>query len=136
MAEKFHSKNTYVEIDEVDISQYCDSFSITDEADEVEVTGFTDTEKQYAAGFRDVAAEASGSYGDPDGTGLAELMTGLRNSGEEVPLVYGPAGDDAGNVKLLYDAKVLSFNITSEIGAAVTWSASLRLSNPSVGDFS
>ena len=133
---KFHSKDTYVEVDEVDISTYCDNFSLSDEADEVEVTGFTDTEKQYVPGFRDIAAELSGSYGDEDGGGLAELLSGLRNSGEAVPIVYGPAGNGAGMVKLMYDAKVLSFNITSEIGAAVTWSSTVRLSNPTDGAFS
>lgn len=133
---KFHSKNTFISVDGTDISTYADNFALTDAAEEVEVTGFTDTEKQFTDGFRDVKATVSGNYGDEDGGGLAELMAGLRDSGEVVEIIYGPAGEAAGNVKLTYDAKVLSFDITSAIGAAVKWSSSVRLNNPAVGAFS
>lgn len=133
---KFHSKNTFVSVDGEDISTYTDNFGLTDAADEVETTGFGDEEKQYAAGFRDIKATLSGNYGDEDGGNLAELMTGLRDSGETTEIVYGPAGEDAGNVKLVYDAKVLSFDVTSAIGAAVKWTSQVRLSNPSTGAFS
>jgi hypothetical protein len=133
---KFHSKNTFISVDETDISTYADNFALADAADEVEVTGFTDDEKQYVDGFRDIKATISGNYGDADGGGLADLMAGLRDSGETVPIVYGPAGEGAGNVKLVYDGKVLSFDITSAVGAAVKWSSSVRLSNPEVGAFS
>jgi hypothetical protein len=133
---KFHSKNTFVSVDAIDISTYCDNFALTDAADETEVTGFGDGEKQYVAGFRDEKATLSGNYGDDDGGGLAELMSGLRDSGETTEIVYGPAGSAAGKVQLVYDAKVLSFDITSAIGAAVKWTSSVRLSNPQPGTFS
>lgn len=131
-----HAKNTYIELDGVDISKYANNLAVTDAADEVEVTGFTDTSKQFVSGFRDVAATLSGNWGDADGAAVQDQLTTLRDSGESVPLVYGPAGDDPGNVKLTYDAKVLSFDITSAIGAAVTFSSKLRLSNPQPGSFS
>lgn len=131
-----HAKNTYIELDGVDISKYSNNLALADAADEVEVTGFTDTSKQYVDGFRDISATLSGNWGDADGSAVQDQLTDLRDSGDVVPLVYGPAGDDAGNVKLTYDAKVLSFDITSAIGAAVTFSSKLRLSNPQPGSFS
>ena len=131
-----HAKSTYVELDAIDISTYANNLSVTDAADEVEVTGFTDTSKQYVSGFRDINATLAGNWGDADGSAVGEQLTTLRNSGDTVSLVYGPAGDGAGNVKLTYDCKVMSFDISSAIGAAVAFSAKLRLSNPAVGSFS
>lgn len=137
MVRAFHSKDTYISLDSEDISAYCNNLAITDAADEVEVTGFGDTEKQYVPGFRDIAATLSGNYGDDDGeAGVAKLLADLRDSGDSVPLVYGPAGNGTGKVMLTYDAKVLSFNPTSAIGGAVTFQANLRLSNPATGNFS
>jgi hypothetical protein len=137
VARAFHSRNTYVEIDGDDLSKYFNNLSITDVNDEVEVTGFTDTTKQYVSGFPEVAATAAGNYGDDDGAaGVASVLQALKDSGDEVNLVYGPAGNGAGKVKLTYDLKVMSFDKTSAIGGAVTFSSRWRLSNPAVGDFS
>lgn len=131
-----HSKNTYIELDGTDISKYCNNLPVADTKDEVEVTGFTDTEKQYVDGFRDISATLAGNWGDADGGAVQSQLDALQVSGEKVPLIYGPAGNEAGSVKLLYDAKIMSFDKTSAIGAAVTFSAKLRLSNPSIGAFS
>lgn len=136
MVDGIHSKDTYVNLDSVDISTYCNNLAINDEVDEVETTGFGDTSKKFVGGFRDINATLSGNYGDADGSGIATQLAALRTSGEIVPLIYGPAGDEAGNVRETYDAQVMSFNKTSAIGAAVTFSCKLRLSNPAVGTFS
>lgn len=137
MVRAFHAKNTYIEIDGDDLSVYFNNLAITDVNDEVEVTGFTDTTKQYVSGFPDVAATASGNYGDDDGAaGVADVLETLKASGETVSLVYGPAGNGAGKVRLTYDMKVMSFDKTSAIGGSVTFSSRWRLSNPAVGDFS
>jgi hypothetical protein len=131
-----HAKRTYIELDGVDISKYCNNFPLTDSKDEVEVTGFTDDSKQYVDGFRDIGATLSGNWGDADGSMIEEQFNELNESGDVVPLVYGPAGNAAGNVMLQYDCKVMSFDRTSAIGSAVTFSAKLRLSNPQPGAFS
>lgn len=136
MVRAFHAKNTYIEIDGDDYSKYFNNLPITDSNDEVEVTGFTDTEKQYVAGFSEIAATAAGNYGDDDGNGIAAVLQDLKDSGDVAELVYGPAGNGAGKVKLTYDLKVMSFDKTSAIGAAVTFSSKWRLSNPAVGSFS
>lgn len=131
-----HAKNTYLELDGVDISKYGNNFALTDAKDEVEVTGFTDTEKQFVDGFRDINATLSGNWGKADGTGLEELLDGLNESGEVVELIYGPAGNDPDNVKLVYDCRVLSFDRSNAVGGAVQFSSKLRLSNPQPGSFS
>lgn len=130
-----HSKFTFLSLDATDISSFVNDFSIDDAADEVEVTSFGDTSKVYISGFRDISASMSGNWGEPDGTGIHALLAGARDSGAAVPLVYGPAGNDTGNVKLTYDAVVLSFSPSASIGGAVTYSTNLRLSNPTVGAF-
>lgn len=137
MVRAFHSKNTFIELDGDDISKYCNNIAISDNNDEVEVTGFTDTTKQYVSGYPDVSGTLAGNYGDDDGAaGVALQLETLKASGETVPLVYGPAGNGAGKVQLTYDAIVMSFDKTSSLGGAVTFTSKLRLSNPAVGDFS
>lgn len=130
-----HSKNTFISLGGTDISNFVNDFSIDDAADEVEVTGFGHTSKQYVAGFREISASMSGNWGANDGTGLHALLAGLVASGASSALIYGPAGSTTGNVRLNYDAIVTSFSPQSSIGGAVTFSTTLRLQNPTSDTF-
>lgn len=130
-----HSKNTHIMFDTLDISNDVNDFSIDDAADEVETTGFGHTSKQYVAGFREISASMSGNWGTNTGTGTHAKLSTFLSSGAIGVLIYGPAGTTTGNVKLTYDAIVTSYSPASSIGGAVTFSATLRLQNPTTGAF-
>lgn len=124
---KVHGKNTYVAFgtaaSEVDISNYCDKAEIDQAIDEVEVTAFGDTGKQYVLGF----ADNSFSIGGPWDATLHSTLQPL-NGVVGKSLIFGPAGSTAGLVKLSATAMLKNYKISSGIGGAVTWTGEIRIS--------
>lgn len=55
--------NTVITFNGTDISQYCTSITLEDTADEVEVTGFSQTFKEYRKGLRDAVLTATITMG-------------------------------------------------------------------------
>jgi hypothetical protein len=124
---KVHGKSTYVAFgtaaSEVNISTYCDTAEIDQAIDEVEVTGFTATGKEYVLGFADNSFSVGGPW---DATLHATLQP--LNGVVGKSLIFGPAGNTAGLVKLSATAMLKNYKISSGIGGAVTWSGEIRIS--------
>jgi len=59
---RVHGKNSYLEVDGVDLSSFCDSATVNDSAEVAETTGFGSEAKSYIAGLDDCTLSISGKW--------------------------------------------------------------------------
>lgn len=102
-------------------------FSVTENADRVEDTALTDTNRTYKAGLTDVSGTIECHY-DPGDTNGQVAMT----AGAEVSLVLWPEGAGSGNSEWTVTATILSIEtnvaFNEIISATFSWGAAGALS--------
>jgi len=117
-----HGKNSYLSVDGTVISSYTDSCSLDRSIDTSETTAFGDDDRTYIAGLRSSTFTASGHW---DATGDGVLIG--ADDGATVAFVYGPEGNDSGDVQYSGNAILTSYNQQSGVGDKVAWSASFQI---------
>lgn len=97
--------NTTVTVNATDISQFVTNVTVEDTTDEVEVTGFSETYKEYLGGLRDstITLSVVNGYGanEPDA-----VITPLRTTAGTIKV----KGDTAGTVVFTMVGKAYSLN--------------------------
>lgn len=121
-----HGKNTYFEVNSQDVSQYLNSAGLDKSLDTVEVTTFTKDDKEYIAGLNDATFSLEGVWSaDVDGY-IDAVKTEIATNGF-VTFEYGPAGKANDLIKYSGKAIMTSYNISSDIGSEVSFSASFQV---------
>lgn len=134
MATFIHSKLTVVKLDTAagvltDISQYCNSCQLPQELEEVDVSAFGSTSRQFLAGFAGATFSIAGNWDRAHHTMMAAIYAAFRaGTLASVTFEYGPEGADVGDIKQTAEAVMLTYEKGSELEDPVTWSAEFRVS--------
>ncbi len=118
---------------EVDRSTYFSNISFPMNVAEVDITAFGNSgNSQYLPGLKDATMSADGFF---DATINTHIM-GIRNGGDVVEWEYGPEGNGSGKVKFSGSFFVTSYEPSSPVGGANSFSVSFRLTTGvTVGTF-
>lgn len=129
-----HSKLSVIKIDNAagsltDISAYTNSVQLPQELEEVDVTTFGQTSRQFIAGFAMATLTLGGNW-DRTFDGIMAGLYAAYRAGTVVSSTfeYGPEGQDTGDVRYTGEAVMLTWEKGSELEDQVTWSAEFRVS--------
>lgn len=123
-----HGKNTVVKLNASDISQYCNTSSLTRTADSHDVTTYGRDEHVYNGGLGDGTASIGGIYDNTGATGPRAVIEPLV--GTNVTFIRQPEGTGAGKPQDSVNVLVTQYVETSPVADMVTWTAELQLSGP------
>ena len=122
-----HGRLTYIKINSVDISAWCDESSWPDTAEVHETTTYGKSAKTFASGLRSATASIGGLYDAAAGGPEATLRPLL--GGSPVAFEYGPEGSAATKKKLSGSCIVTSFEPSNPVGDMVRWRATLQITD-------
>lgn len=105
-----------------DISQYLTSVQYSPEVDTAEVTTLGATAKAYVAGLRDATISIEGIF-EPAVDALLSGIIGLDARSFE----YGPQGSTTGNVKYSGSCILTSYEVSTGLDGAGTFSAEFQV---------
>jgi hypothetical protein len=119
------SKDTYVSIDDVDLSTFTDSSEIGRKIDTSDVTTYGKNSHVYSTTLMDGTGKISGTYDDSEAGPRATLTT-LLAAGETVTFVRRPEGTGAGLPQDSVEVIVSSYTETNAVADMIKWSAELQ----------
>jgi hypothetical protein len=122
---KQHGKNTVVYIGGYDLTRHFAQADADQDVDEVEVTTYGASGKEYVLGYPSGMMDLQG-YFDTDPTAAHDVLQGILGGAANTPVSLGMAGSALGDYALLLDAKEKDYKIGSSIGGAVSFTISLR----------
>lgn len=125
----FHGKTAKFFIDNsagvlTDISTGMNDVSLPTAADTVEVTGFTDTAKNYVMGLK----SANGSIGGGFSTTVDTVLSGIVGSTDTKSFEYYPYSTASGSVEKKGECFVTAYDIKGSVSGAITYSANIIVS--------
>ena len=125
----FHGKTAKFFIDNstgglTDISTGMNDCSVPQVADTVEVTGFTDTAKNYVMGNKSANGSIAGSFSSAVDT----VLSGIVGSTDTKSFEYYPFSTASGSIEKKGECFVTSYDTKSGVGGAVTYSAAFIVS--------
>lgn len=126
MATFFHGKNAEVYVADSgntlrNLTEYATSVGIPVEVETAEVTTFNDDDKVYVTGLRDRTISIEGKW---DAT-VDGYLSGLLGGTARAWKVF-PAGSAAGLPQYSGNAILTSYEVTSEVGDAIGFSAEFQ----------
>ncbi len=118
-----HGKTTAVLLNGTDMSPYLNEATSALNIETAETTTFADDDKTYVAGLGDGTISASGLF---DGSANASnaVLTGLIRQEDDTFTVL-PEGATAGRQAILANGQLTSYEVSTDVGDAGSWSASL-----------
>ncbi len=129
-----HSKLSVVKLDTsagslTDISTYCNAMEVPRELDQLEVTTFGATSKQYLAGFADGTVTMGGPWTRALDNHMSPIFTAMKaGTLASVSFEYGPEGADSGDVKYLGELIMSSYaGPKADVGSAQEWEAEFQV---------
>ena len=125
----FHGKTAKFFIDNsggslTDISTGMNDCSLPQAADTVEVTGFTDTAKQFVMGLKSANGSISGSFS----SAIDTVLAGIVGSTDTKSFEYYPFSTATGSIEKKGECFVTSYDVKSGVSGAVTYSAGFIVS--------
>jgi hypothetical protein len=123
-----HGKNSYVEVDTLDVSDFADTAELSRSLDTATVTGFGDCANEYIPGMQDATFTLSGSW-DGDALAIDEKLDAIYNGFVAVPFKFGPNGSGATTGDVVYDGSAILTDapVPSSVGDKVSWSATFQV---------
>ena len=121
-----HGKSTVFKLDDYlgtlqPISAYLDSVSFPKSIETADVTAFGATNKSYIVGLQDMGLSISGKWD----SAFDVFITGGAEPASR-SFEYGPQGSTGGQIKYLGECIVTSYDISSGVGDAVSFSLQLQ----------
>jgi len=111
----------YLSVDATAVTSYTDSMTLDRSRGNHETTVFGVTDRTYIAGLREHSFSSSGPW-DPTGDGVFDGT----DDGSTVAVVFGPEGNDGGDVQYTSNAFVESYSITASVDGRVDYSFSAK----------
>ena len=118
-----HSKNTYVSLDDKDLSAFLNDSDWTRSPESHKLTTYGNDNNVYKGGLGDGSTDLSGKYDNTASTGPAAVLEPLE--GQNVTLVYGPEGTGAGKPERSVDVLVGEYKETHPVADYVMWTCKL-----------
>ncbi len=106
MAKQVLGPATKITVNTTDLSDHCQSVTLEDSADEVDVTGFGETYREFIPGLKDATISAT-FFQDYGGTSVDAVIGGLYYASTAGTVKVTP--DTSGTVVYTMVAKVYSF---------------------------
>lgn len=121
-----HGKDTYISLNAVDLSAFCNASDLTRKADKHDVTTYGKDDHVYSGGLGDGEGNISGVY-DNGAAGPRDTIEPLI--GTVVTLIRRPEGTGSGLPQDSVSVLVEEYVETNPVADMVTWSAKLQLSD-------
>ena len=121
-----HGKNTYISINAVDISAYCNTSEFTRGADVHDITGYGKNDHVFVGGLGNATFNCGGWY-DNTTSGPRDNLEPLI--GTNVTLIRRVEGTGSGRPQDSVDIVVTSYVETSPVADVVTWSLEAQCSD-------
>lgn len=121
-----HGRNTYISVNSVDLSSFCDTSDFSQEVDTHETTAYGDDNKTYIPGLIDSTFSMGGKYDDGASGPKASLET-VIDAGAAVPCVRRPEGTGSGLPEENFSGIVESYVETNPVGDKISWSADIQV---------
>jgi hypothetical protein len=121
-----HGKNTYISLNAVDLSAFCNTSEFGRKADKHDVTCYGKNDHVFSGGLGDGTASIGGIY-DNGSSGPRDTIEPLI--GTNVTLIRRPEGTGSGLPQDSVTVLVEEYVETSPVADMVTWSATLQLSD-------
>jgi hypothetical protein len=129
-----HSKNAVVTLDTsggtpTNISTYCNSVEINLELDEVDVTAFGATDRDYVSGFSSGTVSMGGPWTRALDNHMSPIYAAMKaGTLASVTLTYGPEGGDSGDIKYSGELTKMTWSgAKAGIDNALEWTAEFRI---------
>jgi hypothetical protein len=122
-----HGHNTYISLDDVDLSAFADTTDYEKNADEHDVTTYGQTTHVLAGGLLGGSCSIGGTY-DSGATGPRATIDPLI--GTIVEFVHRPEGTGSGKPEDTVNVLVKSYKESSPVADMVKWTADLSFSGP------
>lgn len=120
-----HGKDTFISLNAVDLSAFCNTSTLTRSADSHDVTTYGSEDHVFVGGLGNGTASIGGFY-DNGATGPRDTIEPLV--GTVVTLIRRPEGTGSGLPQDSVDVLVQNYVETSPVADIVTWTAQLQLS--------
>jgi len=120
-----HGKNTFISLNAVDLSAFCNASNFERETDEHDVTCYGANDHVFTGGLGKGAASISGIY-DNGAAGPRDTIEPLQ--GTVVTLIRRPEGTGSGLPQDSVSVLVKKYTESSPVADMVTWSVDLTLS--------
>jgi hypothetical protein len=121
-----HGKDTYISLNAVDLSAFCNTSEFGRKADKHDVTTYGKDDHVYSGGLGDGEASIGGIY-DNGAAGPRDTIEPLV--GTVVTLIRRPEGTGSGLPQDSVSVLVEEYVETSPVADMVSWSAKLQLSD-------
>lgn len=131
-----HSKLSKVFLDtaggvRTEVSDSCDECSMPEDLELAETTTFTKTSKTYLVGFADGKISLGGPWNRTLHTQLAALKAAFRDGTiDSATFEFAPEGDSTGDIKILCEVVLVSYERSSSVKDPVRWKADLQITGP------
>ena len=134
-----HSKLAVITLDTVggtptDISTYCNAIEIPREMEEIDVTTFGATFKDFIPGFAEATVTIGGPWTRALDNHMSPIFAGFQaETVSSVTLVYGPEGSTSGDVKYTCELRCLNYSgPKADIGNALEWDSEWRVTGAGI----
>lgn len=122
-----HGKDTYVSINAVNISPYCNTSQVEKGADSHDVTTYGQGAHVFQSGLTNSTGNLGGIYDTSTSSGPRFILEPLVGS-NAVTYIDRPEGTGAGKPQRSVDVIVTKYTETRPVADMVTWSADLQYS--------
>lgn len=110
------------------LTSYIDSMTVSRSWDLTETTTFGNVGKTRIATLQDFSLSVSGHWDPTASTGPDALMSAIYNAGTAITWVAYPGGTASGQVSYTFTGLLESYEVPSEVGDDVKWSATIQAS--------
>ncbi len=124
MAKQVLGPNTNIKVNGTDLSQWCDQVTLSDTADQVEVSGFSETYKEFLPGMRD--AEITATFvQDYAGSAVDATLSAMYSASVAGTIKVNP--DTSGTVVYTMIARLYEYGpVAGGVGAANAINATFK----------
>lgn len=121
-----HGKDTYVSLDDQDVSTFTNSTTYNREADSHDVTTYGKGSHVFQGGLKGGTCTLSGVY-ESGASGPRAVIAPML--GTTVEFIFRPEGTGTGLPEDTVDVVVTAYNESSPVADMIQWTAELQLSD-------
>lgn len=124
MAKQVLGPNTQITVNGTDLSDHCSNVTVEDETDEVDVTGFKETYKEFTGGLKDATLTAT-FFQDYSSNSVDDTLNAFYTSGVAGTVKVTP--DTGGTVVYTMVCKPYGYSpVTGDVGDANSMDVTFR----------
>lgn len=123
-----HSKNTVVDVDSNDLSQYTNTSEFNPTTDEHDVTTYGQDGHVYAGGLTNGTFTMGGFYDSTASTGPRAVLQPIQAAASTVTVIRQPEGTGSSLPQDSFSGLCTSYTESNPVADYIQWSATFRVS--------